>query len=282
MKKDNKKKSYSDEKNEQPPVKVVQVEETNKISDTELPETLAITPIKEFSMPLATVEQVKTAAMKYQEFLNALLTMKDVVEIKDKKTGEKKLVGKKVAFGKIARFWGVSTEVLRSFFEEKECENDVCVWSYVNGRPVPKIKRGDKYLVAKAWVKAILPNGQFAVRGAAVSESERNFAHIPHDLLATAETRAAKRAIEAVIGMGEIELAEDEKVEDLSENPVDVDVEMITPEQIAEIQKLAGDNLPKLSQFVKNKFGVETWLDLTSKQATALLKALRNKKYETY
>jgi len=266
MKKTNKK-SYSDEKNQQPPVQVI---ETKEVSDTELPETKAIMPITRFSMPLANVEQVKEASQKYQEFLNALLTTKDVVKIKDKKSGEEKLVGKKIAFGKIARFWGVSTEVLRSFLEENECKNDVCVWSYVNGRSVPKIKRGDKYLIAKAWVKAILPNGQFAVRGAAVSETERNFAHIPHDLLATAETRAAKRAIEAVIGMGEIELAED------AENGI-AEEDKITIEQIAEIQNLAGENLPKLEKFIRDKFGVKGLADLTVEQGFVLLQTLREK-----
>ena len=268
-------KSYSEEKNNQPKVEI--------ISETELPETKMMVPVKGFAMPLANVDQIKEASKKYQEFLNALLTEKDVVKIKDKKTGEEKLVGKKVAFGKIARFWGVSTEVLRSFFEEHECKNDVCVWAYYGGRSVPKIKRGDKYLIAKAWIKAILPNGQFAVRGAAVSESERNFAHIPHDLIATAETRAAKRAIEAVIGMGEIELAEEdngEKTENPPKEPTKQGEEAITTEQIATIQELAGDNLPKLKQFIEEKYGAKTWLDLTRKQGIALLKGLHNKKYE--
>jgi len=214
-KKEKKLNPYTEEKNNQFPVKV---EEAQIIGETELPESRSITPVKRFSMPLASVEEIKLASKKYQEFLNALLDEKDIQEIKtkDKKTGiiTTKLTAKKSGFGKIARFWGISTEVLKSFFEEYECKNDVCVWSFFNGRSVPKIKRGDKYLIAKAWVKAILPSGQFATRGAAVSEAERNFAHIPHDLIATCETRAAKRAIEAVVGMGEIELNESEDGQD--------------------------------------------------------------------
>jgi len=213
---------YTEKKNGQPPVKI---EDAQVIGETNLPETKVMLPVKGFSMPLANVDEIKEASKKYQEFLKALLDDKDVQEIEVKeKVGtsyvkKKKLMAKKSGFGKIARFWGVSTEILRSFLEEHECKNDVCVWAYSNGRSYPKIKRGDKYLIAKAWAKAILPNGQFAVRGAAVSEAERNFAHIPHDLLATCETRAAKRAIEAVIGMGELPASEDEIEEEKQSQP---------------------------------------------------------------
>ena len=206
--------TYTEIRNKEPDVEILQ-EKTQRIKqetayeERELPETKAIMPVKSFSMPLANVEQIKIASQKYQEFLNALISEKDIVRMKDKKTGEEKLVGKKSAFGKIARFWGISTEIIRSFTEEADCKNDVCVWGYANGRSFPRVKRGDKYLIAKAWAKAILPSGQYATRGAAVSEIERGFAHIPHDLIATAETRAVKRSVEAVIGMGEIMLEEE-------------------------------------------------------------------------
>lgn len=197
---------YTKQKNSQ---EIVKVQEADII---ELPETRAIRPVKEFAMPLATVEQVRLVSDQYQGFLNALLKESDIQEIetKDPRTGEKiiKLSAKKSGFGKIARFWGISTEILRSFEEDQICKKTV--WGFSNGKSFPKQKEGDHFTVAKAWAKAILPNGQFAVRGAACSEAERKFAHLTHDLLATAETRATKRAIEAVIGMGEIELMEDE------------------------------------------------------------------------
>ena len=197
--------AYSEEKNIEAPLKVIEPED--------LPETKIMASVKSFSMPLASVQEIKNASEKYQEFIKALLTAQDLVEIEtlDKKTGkkEKKIVAKKSGFGKIARFWGVSTEILRSFTEEKDVLKDKWGFNKAAGKSYLISKKGDKYLLAKAWAKAILPNGQFAVRGAAVSENERAFAHLEHDLLATAETRAVKRAVEAVVGMGEILAEED-------------------------------------------------------------------------
>lgn len=199
---------FTEAKNAESPVKV---EEAQIIG-----ESRAIAPVKHFAMPLASVSQIKEASDKYQKFLSALLKTSDVQEIesKDPKTGKmiKKLAAKKSGFGKIARFWGISTEIIREFSEQEECTKNVCAtqYDYNTRQYVPRIRRGDHYTVSKAWVKAILPNGQFAVRGGACSEVERGFAHLTHDLMTTAETRAAKRAIEAVIGMGEIDLAGEE------------------------------------------------------------------------
>ena len=229
-----KKASFSDEQNEQPPVPVENVEEAQIVEGDEnepknalVPSSRSISPVKGFAMPLANVEDIKNASEKYQSFLNALLDENDIqkIENKDPKTGKPmvKLSAKKSGFGKIARFWGVSTEIIKSFFETQEIKKDITRYNKWQNRYEIVYKAGDTYVLAKAWCKAILPNGQFAVRGAACSEIERNFAHIPHDLLATAETRASKRAIEAVIGMGEIEVEEDEsESESIQEQPKSV------------------------------------------------------------
>ena len=189
---------YTEKKNNQP---LVGVEEKKVVGeDTKLKETKIMVPIKEFAMPIANPDQLKKAMELYQECVNALIRSKDIVLI------EGKPHGKKIAVNKINRVFGVSTEVLRSFQEEHIANKDY--WSK-GFKKVVLVRKGEKYLVAKAWVKAILPNGQFATRGGAVSETERRFAHTPHDLMATAETRAMKNAAINLLGV-EFEMMDDE------------------------------------------------------------------------
>jgi hypothetical protein len=190
IKKEKKLNSYTEEKNNQSPV---QVEEGQIVGEeTELEETRSIVPIREFAMPIAKPEQLKKAMELYQECVNALIKEGDIVMV------EKKPHGKKIAVNKINRVFGVSTEVLKSFQEEHIANKDF--WSK-GFQKVVLVRKGEKYMIAKAWVKAILPNGQFCTRGGAVSETERRFAHTPHDLIATAETRAMKNAAINLLGI---------------------------------------------------------------------------------
>jgi len=182
--------SYTEKKNNQPPL---QIEEGQIVGEeTELAETRSIVPIREFAMPIARPEQLKKAMELYQECVNALIKEGDIVMV------EKKPHGKKIAVNKINRVFGVSTEVLKSFQEEHIANKDF--WSK-GFQKVVLVRKGEKYMIAKAWVKAILPNGQFCTRGGAVSETERRFAHTPHDLIATAETRAMKNAAINLLGI---------------------------------------------------------------------------------
>jgi len=264
--KDEKSKSFSQEKNGENPVKVLKEEE--------LPTSTVIVPVTTFSRPIVSVKEAQEAFEQYQQLINALIKQKDVVKIKDK------IVAKKVGINKLARFFGISVEIIK---EKQE--------TYIG----PK---GGTILIAKVWAKAILPSGAFRVAGGACSSSERRFNHLYADVFATAETRSVKRAVEGLIGFGELELIDDiknskdeissyEEAEEENSNtenppkePTKQGEEAITTEQIATIQELAGDNLPKLRQFIEEKYGAKTWLDLTRKQGIALLKGLRNKKYE--
>ena len=205
-KKSRKLNEFTEKKNEQPPVEVEKkveekVEEAEVISETNLPETKSIVPIKEFSMPIADPEQLERYMDLYQKCVNSLVKSRDIVMV------EGKPHGKKIAINKINRVMGVSTEPIRSFMEEQIAHKDF--WSKGYNKVV-LVHRGEKYFVAKAWVKAILPNGQFCTRGAAVSETERRFAHFPHDLLATAETRAMKNAAVNLLGV-EFEMVDEEE-----------------------------------------------------------------------
>jgi len=53
-------------------------------------------------------------------------------------------------------------------------------------------------------VKASAPNGRSVIGIGACSSEERNFAHVRHDVYATAHTRAKNRALSDLIGSGEV------------------------------------------------------------------------------
>ena len=169
--------------NENPP-KVV---EAKVIEEKELlPENKEIIVVKEFAKPLITAEEATRAFSQYQELMSALMKESDIVEIQEKK----KI--KKTGINKIARFFGVSVEIIRHHKEE------------IIG------PQGGKHFVWYVWTRATLPTGQSRVEGAACSSNERRFAHLENDVLTTAITRSSKRAIENLVGMGEYESFEDE------------------------------------------------------------------------
>lgn len=56
----------------------------------------------------------------------------------------------------------------------------------------------------RIWVRAWAPNGRSVVGIGACSSEERSFAHLQHDVYATAHTRAKNRALSDLIGSGEV------------------------------------------------------------------------------
>jgi len=180
--KKNKKKNFSQMANENPS-KIV---EAKVIEEKELlPENKEIIAVKEFAKPLITAEEATKAFSQYQKLMSALMKESDVVEIQ----GKKKI--KKTGINKIARFFGVSVEIIRHHKEE------------IIG------PQGGKHFIWYIWTRAMLPTGQSRVEGAACSSNERRFAHLENDVLTTAITRSSKRAIENLVGMGEYELMEE-------------------------------------------------------------------------
>ncbi len=191
--------SYTEEKNNQPPVRV---EETVIVGEeTILPETKSIIITKEFDRPLISVEEAIEAWKQYQDLINALMKEGDVYVIRGKKKATKQ------GYQKIARFFGYSSEVIR---EKKEIEISAKdIWKRLEGRNVLVIKKGEPIIIHKAWMKVIAPTGRFATRGSACSSDERPFNKPYNDLPATAQTRAFKAAVDVLSGMGDLELAED-------------------------------------------------------------------------
>lgn len=189
----------------------IQIKEDEAISPRELiPQGGSnIVPVTEFAKPLVTAEEAVAAFKQYQELVKALVNEGDLVTITGKTAKDKsKTVIKKSGMNKISKFFGISVEVIRAYKELIEVKKDV--WGHANGRSFVKLKVGDTGFVWRVWAKATAPNGQFRVAGAACSSLERSFAHEDHDVYATSETRAKKRAIEELAGMGEYELMEDE------------------------------------------------------------------------
>jgi len=181
-----KKGNYSEKKNSENPVKIV--EKVEEIPGGQLfPQTMQIVPVKEFDRPLVKLEEAVAAWGQYQSLINALIKSNDIVIIQ----GIKK--AKKSGINKIARFFGYSCEIIRAYKEEIEGP------------------QGGKHFVWRVWAKAIAPTGRFRVSGAACSSNERRFVHLEHDVYSVAETRSKKRAIEELAGMGELELMEEEK-----------------------------------------------------------------------
>lgn len=64
------------------------------------------------------------------------------------------------------------------------------------------------YFVFEVTAKAIAPNGRFSTATASCASNERKFAHLDHDVRATAHTRAKNRAISDLIGGGEVSAEE--------------------------------------------------------------------------
>jgi hypothetical protein len=149
--------------------------------------TKAIAVAPELIKPIANLEEIVDAFKKYQQLKTELQAEGDIFIIKNKECSTR------VFDDKLSKFFGISVDIIRTVREENKSTGEL-VW-YV-------------------WAKAISPHGQFKVAGGACSSKERNFAHIPHDIIATAETRAKKRAIEELVGFGETL-----PIEDIEEKP---------------------------------------------------------------
>jgi len=184
--KESKEPTVTEQANAEPPVKVVEpVRAITRTQESDIPATKEIVPVTTFFAPLVSVGDASAAFDHYQNLINALIKQSDMVKIQGR------LVAKKSGINKLSRFFGISVEVIK---EKQEMY------------PGPK---GGTVFIAKTWAKAIAPNGQFRVAGAACSSSERRFNHVYADVMGVSETRAKKRAVEELIGMGQIELMGD-------------------------------------------------------------------------
>lgn len=133
-------------------------------------------PVLPLVSPAVAAQQWAT----YQELKRKLLTDEDFSNIKGKRHANKS------AFRKLAVFFGLSDDILQQ--ERVEREDDSFLWRIV--------------------VEARAPNGRTTVGVGICDSREREFAHVEHDVYATAHTRAKNRAFSDMFAGGIISAEE--------------------------------------------------------------------------
>ena len=143
-------------------------------------------------MPLATPEEVEKAWAAFEAMKARLLVDDDYQAIAGKR------YIKRSGFRKIAVYFGLSDRIL-----EQE-----------------RIDREDKSFTWRFVVEVRAPNGRTSVGAGMCDSNERKFAHLEHDVLATAHTRAKSRAISDIVAGGAVSAEEMEAT--LEEKPAQV------------------------------------------------------------
>jgi len=144
-----------------------------------------ITPFKPVA-PLATPEEARKGWAAYEALKGTLLTRDDYQVIAGKQ------YIKRSGFRKIAVFFGLSDRILEQ--ERVDWEDKSFTWRFV--------------------VEARAPNGRTSVGVGICNSAERKFAHLDHDVYATAHTRAKSRAISDMVAGGAVSAEEMEAQED--------------------------------------------------------------------
>lgn len=120
-------------------------------------------------------EVMKEQMRQFQNLKASLLGKSDIATIQNKP------FIKRSGWRKLALAFNLSDEIIKA---EKEIIGDEFEW--------------------RIWVKAWAPNGRFSTGIGACCSDERDFAHLRHDVYATAHTRAKNRALSDLIGSGEV------------------------------------------------------------------------------
>ena len=127
-------------------------------------------------VPAVTAEVMRASMIQFQSLKASLLDKnKDIATIQNKP------FIKRSGWRKFALAFNISDEII---MEKRDEHDDGFTW--------------------RMWVRATAPNGRCAVGIGACSSEERNFAHLEHDVYATAHTRAKNRALSDLIGSGEV------------------------------------------------------------------------------
>jgi len=180
-------------------------------------------------MPVVSPEDAKMAYNAYLQLCQSILIPYDKRIVKDgvvvqesdySRIAQKKKVGnkwvtefidapKKSAFRKLAKFYGVSTEIL-----EKSSETH-------------KDKSYTWHFTVKAWQGAVQTTGE-----GSCTNNEKGRERTIHDTKATAHTRAKSRAISDLIGFGQVSAEEIEEGEEQKESRRQVEAQY---EQVSEV-----------------------------------------------
>lgn len=179
--------------------------------------------------PIATANEIIQAWQDYQDLKAKLLSESDY-----QIAAGKKFI-KKSGFRKLATAFGISTSI------EKEERRE--------------LKGG---FTVDITVRAIAPSGRYASACASCASSERDFAHLDHDVRATAQTRAANRAIADLIGGGEA--SAEEAVQTFTNNhkeSSDVNNYQAASEFEREVAPITAKQRSLLIKLAENRFGDE-------------------------
>ncbi len=139
-----------------------------------------VTPIFEVVKPLVTPDQAAIEWQLYEQLKANLLVPDDYQDIAGKK------YIKRSGFRKIAVYFGLSDKI-----DEAE-----------------RIDREDESFLWRIVVEAKAPNGRISIGVGICDSRERKFAHLEHDVYATAHTRAKSRAISDMVAGGALSAEE--------------------------------------------------------------------------
>lgn len=149
--------------------------------------------------PMISAVEARQAWDAYLELKKSFLDRSDYQDLKIFAAGKgmvSKPFIKKSGWRKLATAFNVSVEVtqeVRKEYPEMEYKD------FKTGKVT--VKSG---FVVEVIARATAMNGRFMDGTGTCASNERNFAHLEHDIRATAETRAKNRAISDLIGGGEV------------------------------------------------------------------------------
>lgn len=141
-------------------------------ADAGVPMSVEASPIV---VPAVSAVVMRASMQQFQSLKASLLDKSDIATIQNKP------FIKRSGWRKLALAFNVSDDIIK---DERVVHNDD--------------------FECRIWVKVWAPNGRSVVGIGACSSKERNFAHVEHDVYATAHTRAKNRALSDLIGSGEI------------------------------------------------------------------------------
>jgi len=141
-------------------------------ADAGVPMSVEASPIV---VPAVSAVVMRASMQQFQSLKASLLDKSDVATIQNKP------FIKRSGWRKMALAFNLSDEIIK---EEKEIIGEDFEW--------------------RIWVKVTAPNMRTVTGVGACSSRERDFAHLEHDVYATAHTRAKNRALSDMIGSGEI------------------------------------------------------------------------------
>ena len=122
-----------------------------------------------------TAEVMRASMQQFQSVKASLLDKKDIATIQNKP------YIKRSGWRKLGLAFNLSDEIIKEVRDEID---DGFLW--------------------RIWVRVWAPNGRSVVGIGGCCSDERDFAHLEHDVYATAHTRAKNRALSDMIGSGEV------------------------------------------------------------------------------